>query len=656
MGGWDIGAAGHVLLAFALILTVTQTLCAGWGLWQRNGALVQLASQTATALFVVVSTAFALLVVAFVQNDFSILYVANHSNTLLPTEYRVAATWGGHEGSLLLWALMLAGWNVGVAMTLRSRALDVSAGVLATLGAIGFGFMLFMIGTSNPFERHFPAPLEGRDLNPLLQDPGLIFHPPMLYMGYVGLSVAFAFAVTALLQGRMDVAWVRWVRPWTIAAWVFLTLGIALGSWWAYNELGWGGWWFWDPVENASFMPWLVATALLHSLAVTEKRGQLASWTILLAIAAFSLSLLGTFLVRSGVLVSVHAFASDPARGVYILAFFGATVGISLLLFALRGHKLQISNTPIALFSKEGLLLANNLLLTVAALTVLLGTLYPLIVDSLGLPKPSVGPPWFNATFVPLMLPALVLCAAGFSTRWRQGQADVLRRDMLRLLPAAMLAAGTVILVSQGTFTLPWLLGLSCGTLLLFATLWALLQRVRSRQSMTRSWLGMTTAHFGLAIFAIGVGAVSVADTERDVPLGPGESVSLAGYEWTLLTVGKHDGPNYIADRGTLEVRRDGEKIATLYPEKRVYHSQPENPMSDSSVDVGLFRDLYVSMGEPLGAGRWSLRVYHKPFIRWVWGGCVLMSLGGFLAMSDPRYYRRRRAGSVESATLAARA
>lgn len=653
MQGPGLAASGHLALAFALVLTATQSLCAGFGLWRRNAALITIASQTAFALLAVVSCSFGLLVVAFVQNDFSILYVASNSNTQLPLAYRIAATWGGHEGSLLLWALMLVGWNAAVAATLRSRALDVSAGVLATLGAVGFGFLLFMLGTSNPFVRQFPAALEGRDLNPLLQDPGLIFHPPMLYMGYVGFSVAFAFAVTALIQGRMDAAWVRWVRPWTNAAWVFLTFGIALGSWWAYNELGWGGWWFWDPVENASFMPWLVGTALMHSLAVTEKRGLLAGWTVLLAIAAFALSLLGTFLVRSGVLVSVHAFASDPSRGIFILAFFTAVVGVSLLLFALRGHKIQMSTARLTLFSKEGFLLINNLLLTVAAASVLLGTLYPLVVDALGLPKPSVGPPWFNASFVPIMLPAVGLCAAGFFVSWRQGNKQALRQDLLRLVPASLAASAGVIYLSRGDFTVSWLLGLACGSLLMLATLWSVFKRLKAKQSTPRSWWGMHFAHLGLGVFALGVGTVSVADFERDVALGPGETVELAGYEWSMVTLGKLDGPNYEATQATLEVRRDGHLIATLYPQKRLYYSQPNNPMAESAVDVGLLRDLYVSLGEPLGAGRWSLRVYFKPLMRWVWGGAVLMGLGGFIALTDRRYYRKRPvAVTGDSATV----
>ena len=643
MGGFGLGAAGHLALAFAFVLAAVQALAGGLGLWRRNAALVALASQAAVASFVVIACAFALLTVAFVQHDFSVLYVANHSNLGLPLAYRIAAVWGGHEGSLLLWALMLAGWNLAVAATLRSRALDVSAGVLATMGAVGFGFLWFMLGTSNPFERHFPAPADGRDLNPLLQDPGLIFHPPMLYMGYVGFSVAFAFAVTALLQGRLDAAWVRWVRPWTNAARVFLTLGIALGSWWAYNELGWGGWWFWDPVENASFMPWLVGTALIHSLAVTEKRGQLAHWSLLLAIAAFSLSLLGTFLVRSGVLVSVHAFASDPARGVFILAFFAATVGISLTLFAARAHRIQLAAEPLRLASKEGLLLLNNLLLTVAAASVLLGTLYPLLVDSLGLPKPSVGPPWFNATFVPLTVPLLVLCALGFFVPWRRWQAAPLKRHLPGLLVAAALLAGLLSFISRGGHGPLALFALACGALTLLAALWSRVRRIRRRQGLPRGWLGMTIAHAGLGVFALGVGLVSTADIERDIALAPGESVTLAGFEWRLLELDVVDGPNYRADRGTLQVRREGELLATLYPEKRLYHSQPNNPMTESAVDVGFLRDLYVSLGEPLGAQRWSLRVYYKPFIRWVWGGSVLMALGGLLALTDRRYYSRRR-------------
>lgn len=649
-----LAANGHLALAFALVLCATQTVVAGVGYWRRNAALVHTASQTAYALFAVTAAAFALLVVAFVQNDFSIAYVANHSNTLLPVHYRVAATWGGHEGSLLLWALMLAGWNVAVAMTLRQRALDVSAGVLATLGAVGLGFMLFMLGTSNPFERGFPVPAQGRDLNPLLQDPGLIFHPPMLYMGYVGFSVAFAFAVTALIQGRLDAAWIRWVRPWTNAAWVFLTLGIALGSWWAYNELGWGGWWFWDPVENASFMPWLVGTALMHSLAVTEKRGHLVSWTLLLAIAAFSLSLLGTFLVRSGVLVSVHAFASDPARGVFILAFFGATVGLSLLLFAVRGHTVRMAPGPLSLGSKEGLLLLNNLLLTVAAASVLLGTLYPLIVDALGLPKPSVGPPWFNATFVPLMLPALVLCAAGFFVPWRAGRAQPLLRAFLVSIPLALLLSLALILSARSEIRLTALLGLSCGALTLVSAGWAVVQRARRHSGWTRSWIGMIVAHMGLGVFALGVGLVSAADYERDIALGPGETVDMGGYTWTLKSLAAIEGPNYVGDRGVVEVSRNGTLIATLSPEKRLYHSQPNNPMTESAVDAGVLRDLYVSLGEPLGVNRWSLRVYYKPLMRWVWGGAILMALGGAIAMSDRRYYRQRRVAPAAVAQAAA--
>nr|MBV6628816.1 heme lyase CcmF/NrfE family subunit [Oceanococcus sp. HetDA_MAG_MS8] len=638
-----LAASGHLALAFALVLCATQALTASLGYWRRNAALVHTASQTAYALFAVTAAAFAVLITAFVQNDFSIAYVANHSNTLLPVHYRVAATWGGHEGSLLLWALMLAGWNMAVALTLRQRALDVSAGVLATLGAVGLGFMLFMLGTSNPFERGFPVPTQGRDLNPLLQDPGLIFHPPMLYMGYVGFSVAFAFAVTALVQGRLDAAWIRWVRPWTNAAWVFLTLGIALGSWWAYNELGWGGWWFWDPVENASFMPWLVGTALMHSLAVTEKRGHLVSWTLLLAIAAFSLSLLGTFLVRSGVLVSVHAFASDPSRGVFILAFFAATVGLSLLLFALRGHTVRMAPGPLSLGSKEGLLLLNNLLLTVAAASVLLGTLYPLVVDAMGLPKPSVGPPWFNATFVPLMLPALVLCAAGFFVPWRSGRAAALWRAAAVCIPMALILSLLLMLSARSDIRLSAWLGLACGALTLVAALWAIIQRARRGSGWTRSWLGMTVAHFGLGVFALGVGLVSAADYERDIALAPGETVEMGGYDWSLMQMGPVEGPNYVGDRGVVQVARDGKLIATLSPEKRIYHSQPNNPMTESAVDAGVLRDLYVSLGEPLGANRWSLRVYYKPLMRWVWGGAVLMALGGALAMSDRRYYRQRR-------------
>ena len=429
---------GHLLLWLSLGVVTLQWIAPVWAARSGRSGAQAWAFRAAGLQFALILASLLCLVWAFVDFDFSVRYVADNSHSELPLAYRISAVWGAHEGSLLLWITMLSAWTLAVARFNRRLPTEVTATCLAVLALVLTGFLLFTLLTSNPFERQFPVPLDGADLNPLLQDPGLVIHPPMLYMGYVGFSVAFAFAIAALVSGRLDSAWARWTRPWTTAAWLFLTAGITLGSWWAYHELGWGGWWFWDPVENASFMPWLIGTALIHSLAVTDKRGVLKSWTVLLAIIAFALSLLGTFLVRSGVLVSVHAFASDPARGVFILAFFAATVGISLTLFAARAHRIQLAAEPLRLASKEGLLLLNNLLLTVAAASVLLGTLYPLLVDSLGLPKPSVGPPWFNATFVPLTVPLLVLCALGFFVPWRRWQAAPLKRHLPGLLVAAM--------------------------------------------------------------------------------------------------------------------------------------------------------------------------------------------------------------------------
>ncbi len=638
-----IAAVGHFALAAALAVSLIQFLVPLWGLRSRNVSSLTLALPASRAAFALILCAFGLLTVAFLQDDFSIAYVAHQSNSALPLIYKISAVWGGHEGSLLLWLMMLTGWGLAVASRSRKLPSEISATVLSIIAGVTVGFLLFVLLTSNPFERLLPALAEGRDLNPLLQDPGLAIHPPMLYMGYVGFTVPFAFAIAALLHGRLDTAWLRWTRPWATWAWSYLTLGIMLGSWWAYNELGWGGWWFWDPVENASFMPWLVGTALIHSLAATEKRRVLASWTILLAIAAFALSLLGTFLVRSGVLVSVHAFATDPARGVYILGFFSVVVGGSLALYTWRASSMSLQ-APIRLNSREGLLLINNVLLVVAAFSVLLGTLYPLMVDALGLAKPSVGPPWFNATFVPLMLPMLAL--VGFSWRvnwWKADWGAAVRANRVAMMIALVGGLALPILTPDvrglGIFAAS-ILAVWC-TVTALAEIFAWLRKGRLPPA---SILGMSLAHLGLGVFAIGVGMVSQADAEKDLAMRPGDQVEFGGYQWEFQGTEHLEGPNYSAEHGVVVIRdRDGDEVAVLEPEKRRYHSQPNNPMTESAIDIGFVRDLYISLGEPLGEDAWSLRLYVKPFIRWIWFGAILMAIGGGIAASDRRYRMERR-------------
>ena len=633
---------GHFALCLATGLALVQWLVPTAGAVTRRWRWAAVAQPAAVGQFVFVVIAFVALTYAFVVKDFSVAYVAANSNSQLPLMYRISAVWGAHEGSLLLWALMLAGWTLAVSVSAKRLPSDVGAIVIATMGAVSVAFLLFTILTSNPFERLIPAAADGNDLNPLLQDPGLIIHPPMLYMGYVGFSVAFAFAIAALVTGRLDTAWARWTRPWTTTAWLFLTIGIALGSWWAYNELGWGGWWFWDPVENASFMPWLVGTALIHSLAVTEKRGLLKSWTVLLAISAFALSLLGTFLVRSGVLVSVHAFATDPQRGVFVLAIFTFFVAGSLLLYALRAGKFQSSAGGITLFSREGLLLLNNVFLTVAALAVLLGTLYPLFVDALGGGKLSVGPPYFNAVFVPLTLPLVVLCGLASAVSWKRGKAQRLR-EQLWLPGAIAVALALVAAVMAGgewmAVGLSVLLGVWAIATALYDPVRTLLGR--SRVKLGRAAWGMSIAHVGLGVFVIGVGIVSAASIEKDVRLDIGETETLGGYDFTFLGVREAPGPNYTARIGAVEAARDGQGFAELAPEKRLYPSQ-QNPMTEASTHITPWRDVYVSLGEPLEDGNvrgaWSLRLYVKPFIRWIWFGSFLMALGGGIAASDKRY------------------
>jgi len=647
---------GHFALVIAFALALAQAILAFAGAATGRAALLASARPIATGQFLFVLAAFAALAWSFVANDFSVLNVASHSNSRLPAHYRFAATWGSHEGSILLWVLMLSGWTFAVATFSRRLPERFVARVLGVMGLVSLGFLAFILLTSNPFERLIPPAEEGRDLNPLLQDPGMVIHPPMLYMGYVGFSVAFAFAIAALLEGRLDAAWARWSRPWTTAAWCFLTIGIALGSAWAYYELGWGGWWFWDPVENASFMPWLVGTALIHSLAVTEKRGTFRSWTVLLAIVAFSLSLVGTFLVRSGVLTSVHAFANDPRRGIFILLFLVLAIGGSLALFAWRAPRVGLG-AGFAPVSREAMLLANNVLLAVAMSAVFLGTLYPLFLDALGMGKISVGPPYFDAVFVPLMAPAVFLMAIGPVASWKRAALpDLWTR--LRWAFGVSVAAALLLPFVLGGWSPMVAFGLWLALWVAAASIAQVAQRFASAPQATwgaklgaqpLAWYGMTLAHLGVAVFILGVTLVKGYETELDLRMAPGERVTLGGYEFAFKGTKEVAGPNYSAVQGQFEVRRVGGGAPfAMRPEKRVYHAAGQT-MTEADIDTGLTRDLYVSLGEPVGDGAWGVRVYHKPFVDWIWGGCFLMAAGGFLALSDRRY-RARRAAADDAA------
>jgi cytochrome c-type biogenesis protein CcmF len=648
---------GQFALILGLLLAIIQSTLPLIGAHTGRQPLMAVARSTAYGQLVFVAISFAALTTAFVVQDFSVAYVAQNSNSLLPVMYRVSAVWGAHEGSLLLWVLILAIWTAAVAAFSRSLPEPMVARVLAIMGMISVGFLLFTLLTSNPFLRHLPALAEGRDLNPLLQDPGLIIHPPMLYAGYVGFAVAFAFAIAALLGGKMDDRWVRWSRPWTNVAWAFLTLGIGLGSWWAYYELGWGGWWFWDPVENASFMPWLVGTALIHSQAVTEKRGSFRGWTLLLAIAAFSLSLLGTFLVRSGVLTSVHAFASDPERGMFILAFLAVVVGGSLLLYAWRAPKVA-GGKPFAGVSRESLLLINNLMFAAAAAMVLIGTLYPLLHDALGLGKISVGPPYFGTLFILLMIPIVLLMPFGPLARWQ-------REESSRFLPMLKLGLGGVgiaLLITLWRVDPINAMSLSAATgaaWLLVGTGLFIRRRMQARVSGPRfpaEMLGMLLAHAGLGVFVLGVMFTEGTSVEKDVALSRGQSVEIQGYTFRFDGVTPREGANFKADRGTVTVLVDDREIAVLHPEKRAYASGGQI-MTEAAIDPALHRDLYVALGEPLGknaAGQdsWALRVYVKPWIRCIWLGALLMMFGGLVAAADRRFRRVEKVdlGEVGSA------
>jgi cytochrome c-type biogenesis protein CcmF len=635
---------GQFALILALVLALVQATLPLIGAARGIPQFVRLARPAAQAQFLFVATAFCCLAYSFITNDFSVLNVATNSNSLLPLHYRLAATWGSHEGSLLLWTFMLTIWMVAVTLFSKHLPDEIVARVLSVMAVISTGFLLFMLLTSNPFDRLFPVPPDGRDLNPLLQDPAMVAHPPMLYMGYVGFSVAFAFAISALIGGKLDATWARWSRPWTTVAWMFLTCGIALGSFWAYYELGWGGWWFWDPVENASFMPWLVGTALIHSLAVTEKRGGFKSWTVLLAITAFSLSLLGTFLVRSGVLTSVHAFATDPKRGIFILAFLTLVIGGSLALYAWRAKQVGLGS-KFDLLSRESLLLTNNVLLIVAAGSVLLGTLYPLLVDALNLGKLSVGPPYFNTVFVPLMAPAAFLIGVGPIARWKQAKLPALAVRLRWAFVLSFVMALVLPFVIGG-----WKWRVSLGLLLVFWIAATVAQNFWSRlrpsegsgfftklRTTSRSFYGMHLAHLGVAVFIAGVTVVTSYQTEKDVKMNVGDTVNVGGYDFRLRNLAQLQGPNYQAVRADIEVTKNGAPVAMMHPEKRAF-TTAQSVTSETAIDRSIFRDLYLALGDEVGNGAWTVRVYHKPLVDWIWGGALLMAIGGAFAVSDRRY------------------
>ena len=636
---------GHIALIIALLLAIAQSIVPMAGAQTGVNSWIALARPVARAQFFFILLSYIALTYGFLTHDFSVKYVASHSNTELPTIYLISGVWGAHEGSLLLWGLILSFWTLMVTYFSRSVPEIMVARVISVMGMVSVGFLLFMLLTSNPFERVIPAPMEGRDLNPLLQDIGLAIHPPMLYMGYVGFVVPFAFAIAAMLGGQLDAAWARWSRPWTNVAWLFLTLGIALGSWWAYYELGWGGWWFWDPVENASFMPWLVGTALMHSLAVTEKRAAFKAWTVLLAIFTFSLSLLGTFLVRSGVLTSVHAFASDPERGVFILMFLVAVVGSSLTLYAWRANQIR-SRVSFEIMSRETALLMNNVILVVAAASVLLGTLYPLLLDALQLGKISVGPPYFNAVFIPLTAPLVVLVGAGIMVRWKKDSLSNLLPKLWVPMIAAFVGGVTFVLAFMPEFKLMAALGMILAIWVVLGSLVDLRARLANGRrfwSLPWGYFGMQLGHIGLAVFVVGITLVSLYSTEKDVRMKPGDSVTLGGYEFVFNGVREFRGPNYIASEGLVEARTLDGEVIPMNPQKRVYLVQ-KNPMTEAAIDAGLTRDLFVAIGEKLDdQGAWSMRVYHKPYIRWIWLGALIMSIGGMLAAMDARYRRLAR-------------
>ena len=639
---------GHFALILAFCLALPQAFFGLAGAQYRRPHWMALTTRAVAGQFVFTAFAFACLAYSFYLNDFSVLYVAQNSNSELPTFYRFAAVWGAHEGSLLLWLLVQSVWTVAVAAFSRNMPASMTSRVLGVLGLISAGFALFILATSNPFERLWPAAPDGRDLNPLLQDPALAIHPPMLYTGYVGMSVPFAFAVAAMLEGKLDSLWARWVRPWTTVAWMFLTVGIALGSWWAYYELGWGGWWFWDPVENASFMPWLVGTALIHSLAVTEKRGLFKSWTLLLAIAAFSLSLLGTFLVRSGVVESVHAFASDPARGLFILAFLIVTIGGALVLYAWRAP-LFTSKAGFAPISRESFLMMNNVLLVAAMGVILLGTLYPIFLDAFDLRGVSVGPPYFSTMFLVPMLPLVFLLAPGMHAAWKRASFE-----RTKVLLAVLLLVAIVLGIGIPAFAYGWrsvlsAVGIVVALWVALASLIEPVERLRKGHSLSAGVLGMSVAHFGLAMFILGATTVESYKEEKDLSLRPGQSTEVAGFTFAMNSLRDVAGPNYQATESEVVISRNGRELTKLYPQKRVYRVQ-KNAMTEAGIDGGWNRDLFVAMGEPLGDGSWSLRLQYKPLVRFIWLGALVIAIGGLIAVCDRRYRQRVTADAASPA------
>lgn len=635
---------GHFALIIALFFASLQAVIPLVGASTARTQWMLMSRPLSWGQFFFLLISLLLLATSFVMDDFSVAYIANNSNSLLPVQYKISAVWGSHEGSLLLWVFLLSTWTLAVSIFSRRLPIEILARALAVMGIISVGFLLFMLFTSNPFDRVLPnIPLDGRDLNPLLQDIGLIIHPPMLYMGYVGFSVAFAFAIAALLSGRLDAAWARWSRPWTTVAWSFLTIGIALGSWWAYYELGWGGWWFWDPVENASFMPWLVGTALIHSLAVTEKRGAFKSWTLLLAIFAFSLSLLGTFLVRSGVLNSVHAFASDPDRGLFILALLCVCIGGSLLLYAIKVPNV-VAKVRFAFISRESFLLLNNVLLVVTASTVMLGTLYPMIADYFFDQKISVGAPFFNLFFVPIMSVLMLFMSLGMVSRWKKTEPNYLVKQLWPAAVFSVVLAFVFHILYGVMFTWQLVVGVAISAWVLSSTALDVWQKTNSKQGrlagfkkLSLSYLGMVIAHSGVAITAMGICIVSNYTQEHDVRVVPGDTVDASGYHFVFDGVQKVQGPNYLADEGQIRVFYNDEFYTTMKPQKRHYKVQ-RNMMTEADIDAGLFRDLYVALGEPLEGDAWAVRIHYKPYVRWLWLGAIFMALGGVLAVCDKRY------------------
>ena len=639
-----IAELGNYALALSLAIAVLLAIFPLWGAEKGNVQFMALARPMTYGLFLILSVSFGALFYVFAINDFSVQYVVNNSNTTLPVYYRLSAVWGSHEGSLLLWIWLLSLWSAAVALFSKRLPQEAVARVLGIMGIISIGFLLFVLFTSNPFTRTFPDfPVDGKELNPLLQDIGLIFHPPLLYMGYVGFSVAFAFSIASLMTGKLDTAWARWSRPWTMAAWVFLTLGIVLGSWWAYYELGWGGWWFWDPVENASFMPWLAGTALLHSLAVTEKRGSFKAWTVLLAILAFSLCLLGTFLVRSGILVSVHAFASDPTRGLYVLAYLIVVIGGSLTLYAYKGSQIR-SRDNAERYSRESLLLLNNILLMTALCVVLLGTLLPLVHKQLGLGSISIGAPFFDQMFLIIMTPFALLLGIGPLVKWRRDQFSAIRTPVIASVIIMLIAGFALPYLLQDKLTVSAVLGTMMTVIIVLLSLYEMHQRATYRDTfwrgitkLSRSHWGMILAHLGVAMTVWGIAFSQNYSIERDVRMNVGDTVQIAGYDFTFKGISDANGPNYVGGKAQIDISRDGKHETTLYAEKRLY-TVSKMPMTEAAIDWGFSRDLYAALGEKLDNNAWALRLYYKPFIRWIWLGGLFMALGGVLCMFDRRY------------------